>query len=156
MYPMTKEGEALLREELRKLKTEDRISVVDAIATAREFGDLKENAEYHAAKEQQGLIESRIREIEEKLSKSQVIDISTFNPSDKVIFGTTISLIDLENENEVTYKIVGEDEADTKEGKLSVSAPIAKALIGKYEGDIVKVLTPNGSIEYEISSVEYK
>ena len=109
---------------------------------------------FNAEKEEE--VESRIREIEEKLSKSQVIDISTFNPSDKVIFGTTISLIDLENENEVTYKIVGEDEADTKEGKLSVSAPIAKALIGKYEGDIVKVLTPNGSIEYEISSVEYK
>ena len=152
---MTLEGEALLKEELQRLKFEERPSVIDAIATAREFGDLKENAEYHAAKEQQSLIEARIKDIEIKLSNSQVIDLTTIVPSDKVIFGTTVLIKDFSDSSQLTYKIVGADEADIKDGKISVISPVAKSLIGKFKGDIVKVETPGGTKEYEIINVRY-
>jgi transcription elongation factor GreA len=152
---MTKEGESLLRDELKRLKNEDRPRIIDAIATAREFGDLKENAEYHAAKEQQGLAEARIKDIEVKLSNSQVIDILNIDPSDKVIFGATVTVMNFDSDSSVQYKIVGEDEADTKLGKISYAAPLAKQMIGKFEGDIIKVETPSGSTEYEIEKVEY-
>ena len=152
---MTLEGEALLKEELQRLKFEERPSIIDAIATAREFGDLKENAEYHAAKEQQSLIEARVKDIEIKLSNSQVIDLSKIEPSDKVIFGTTVLIKDFSNSSQITYKIVGADEADIKEGKISVISPVAKSLIGKFEGDTVKVETPGGTKEYEIINVKY-
>jgi len=155
MNPITKEGEALLREELKKLKSEDRPRIIDAIATAREFGDLKENAEYHAAKEQQSLSEARIKDIESKLSNAQVIDIKNIEPSDKVIFGTTVSVFNSEVEKSIIYKIVGEDEADAGAGKISFASPLARSLIGKYEGDFIKVETPSGTIEYEIEKVEY-
>jgi len=155
MNPITKEGEALLREELKKLKSEDRPRIIDAIATAREFGDLKENAEYHAAKEQQSLSEARIKDIESKLSNAQVIDIKNIEPSDKVIFGTTITVFNSEVEKSIIYKIVGEDEADAGAGKISFASPLARSLIGKYEGDFVKVETPSGTIEYEIEKVDY-
>jgi len=155
MYPMTLEGETFLKEELQRLKFEERPSIIDAIATAREFGDLKENAEYHAAKEQQSLTEARIKDIEIKLSNSQVIDLSQIVPSDKVIFGTTVLIEDLSDSNSLTYKIVGEDEANIKEGKISVISPVAKNLIGKFEGDTVKVETPSGTKEYEIINVKY-
>tara|TARA_B100001029_G_scaffold178707_1_gene186106 strand:- start:4981 stop:5451 length:471 start_codon:yes stop_codon:yes gene_type:complete len=155
MNPMTKEGESLLREELIKLKREERPKIIDAIATAREFGDLKENAEYHAAKEQQSLTEARIKDIEVKLSNSQVIDIEKIEASDKVIFGTTMTVINLESDQSTKYRIVGEDEADANLGKISYASPLAKQMIGKYEGDTVKVETPSGSTEYEIIKVEY-
>ena len=155
MNPITTEGEVSLREELKKLKLEDRPKIIDAIATAREFGDLKENAEYHAAKEQQSLTEARIRDIESKLSTSQVIDISTITPSDKVIFGTTITVFNSEQEKSLKYKIVGEDEADASKGKISFASPLARQLIGKFEGDLLKVETPGGQTEYEIEKVEY-
>ena len=155
MNPITKEGEMFLREELKKLKSEDRPRIIDAIATAREFGDLKENAEYHAAKEQQSLTEARIRDIESKLSTSQVIDIKNIEPSDKVIFGTTVTVSNTEQQKSVTYKIVGEDEADASKGKISYASPLAKQLIGKFEGDLLKVETPGGSVEYEIERVNY-
>ena len=155
MNPITTEGEVFLREELKKLKLEDRPKIIDAIATAREFGDLKENAEYHAAKEQQSLTEARIRDIESKLSTAQVIDISTITPSDKVIFGTTITVFNSEQEKSLKYKIVGEDEADASKGKISFASPLARQLIGKFEGDLLKVETPGGQTEYEIEQVEY-
>ena len=155
MNPITKEGEVLLREELKKLKTEDRPKIIDAIATAREFGDLKENAEYHAAKEQQSLTEARIRDIESKLSNAQIIDISILDPSDKVIFGTTVTVYNSESERSIVYKIVGEDEADASIGKISFASPLAKSLIGKFEGDVIKVETPSGVIDYEIEQVDY-
>ena len=155
MNPITTEGEVFLREELKKLKLEDRPKIIDAIATAREFGDLKENAEYHAAKEQQSLTEARIRDIESKLSTAQVIDISTITPSDKVIFGTTITVFNSEQEKSLKYKIVGEDEADASKGKISFASPLARQMIGKFEGDLLKVETPGGQTEYEIEKVEY-
>ena len=155
MNPMTKEGESLLRDELKRLKNEDRPRIIDAIATAREFGDLKENAEYHAAKEQQSLSEARIKDIEGKLSNSQVIDILKIDPSEKVIFGTTVTIINSDSNQSAQYKIVGEDEADANLGKISYAAPLAKQIIGKFEGDIIKVETPSGSTEYEIQKVEY-
>ena len=155
MNPMTKEGESLLRDELKRLKNEDRPRIIDAIATAREFGDLKENAEYHAAKEQQGLAEARIKDIEAKLSNSQIIDILKIEASDKVIFGTTLTVRNSDSGQSAQYKIVGEDEADTNLGKISYAAPLAKQMIGKFEGDIIKVETPSGSTEYEIQKVEY-
>ena len=155
MNPITKEGEVLLREELKKLKSEDRPRIIDAIATAREFGDLKENAEYHAAKEQQSLTEARIRDIESKLANSQIIDIKNIEASEKVIFGTTVTVFNSELEKSITYKIVGEDEADANAGKISYASPLAKNLIGKFEGDILKLETPSGFTEYEIEKVEY-
>ena len=130
---MTVEGESSLREELQKLKFEDRPQVVEAIATAREFGDLKENAEYHAAKEQQSLMEARIKDIEVKLSESQIIDVTKIEASEKVIFGTTVAIKDMQDFQSIIYKIVGEDEANAKEGKISVLSPLAKKLIVKFE-----------------------
>jgi len=152
---MTKAGEARLREELKKLKSEDRPQVIAAIAEAREHGDLKENAEYHAAREQQGFIEGRIQEIESKLASSQVIDVTTMENTGKVIFGTTVHLVNVDTDEEVTYQIVGEDEADIKKAKLSISSPIARALVGKDEGDVVAIRVPSGTVEYEIAKVEY-
>ena len=155
MNPITKEGEILLREELKKLKSEDRPRIIDAIATAREFGDLKENAEYHAAKEEQSLAEARIRDIESKLSSAQVIDVTSIESSDRVIFGTTVKVYNSNLEKSLTYKIVGEDEADAGEGKISYASPLAKKLIGKYEGDVLQLETPSGITEYEIEKVDY-
>ena len=151
---MTVEGEKLLREELLELKTIIRPQISEAIKEAREKGDLKENAEYHAAREQQSFAEGRIKDIEGKLSNAQVIDITRMPVSDKVIFGTTIIVAD-ENNNEITYKIVGEDEADLKKDKISVTSPISRALVGKSEGDEVTIKTPSGNIVYEIVEVKY-
>jgi transcription elongation factor GreA len=152
---MTKEGESSLREELQKLKSVDRNNVVKAIAEAREHGDLKENAEFHAAKEQQGLIESRIRDIESKLANSQIIDVSDIEPTGKIIFGTTIEIKDLKDRNLTSYKIVGEDEADAKLSKISVNSPLARSLIGKSVGDLVNLETPGGKKEFEILSIRH-
>ncbi|CAA0122043.1 Transcription elongation factor GreA [Halioglobus japonicus] len=154
-FPMTKAGEASLRQELERLKKVDRPRIVEAIAEAREHGDLKENAEYHAAREQQSFTEGRIMEIEGKLGNAQVIDITTIPKSGKVIFGTTVDLINLETDETVTYRIVGEDEADIKSLMISVGSPIARALIGKEEGDVVVVKAPGGDIEYEIDQVRH-
>jgi len=154
-YPMTVEGEASLREELQRLKTVDRPRVIAAIAEAREHGDLKENAEYHAAREQQGFIEGRIQDIEGKLSNAQVIDIKTIPHSGKVLFGTTVRIINVDTDAEVEYRIVGEDEADIKANRISISSPIARALIGKEEGDVVTVQIPSGTVEYEVDEVRH-
>jgi len=153
--PMTVAGEQRLRKELEELKGEARPRVIAAIAEAREHGDLKENAEYHAAREQQGFIEGRIQEIEGKLSNAQVIDVTKLPQTGKVIFGVTVGLINLDSDEEVTYRIVGEDEADIKARRISVTSPIARALIGKEEGEVVVVRTPGGEVEYEIASVEH-
>ncbi len=154
--PLTVRGAEKLRAELHELKTVARPKVIEAIAEAREHGDLKENAEYHAAREQQGFIEGRIREIEAKLSNAQIIDVKSIDAGGKVVFGATVDLIDEDTGQEVTYQIVGDDEADIKQGLISVSAPIARALIGKEEGDIVSVQTPGGEKEYEIVAVRYE
>jgi len=154
--PMTVAGEARLRAELNQLKTVDRPRIIQAIADAREHGDLKENAEYHAAREQQGFAEGRIKEIESKLSLAQVIDVASIPHSGKVIFGTTVDLINLKTDEEVTYQIVGDDEADLKHKKISVNSPIARALIGKEEGDEVLVKTPGGEVEFEIARVHHR
>ena len=153
--PMTVEGAESLREELQHRKSVLRQEITQAIAEAREHGDLKENAEYHAAREQQGFNEGRIQEIEGKLADAQVIDIAKIPIGEKVIFGVTVTLLDVENDEETTYKIVGEDEADLKAGKISVMSPIARALIGKSTGDAVTVSTPGGDREYEIDNVEH-
>ena len=153
--PFTVEGAEALRAELKQLKTVVRPRITASIAEARAHGDLKENAEYHAAKEEQGLSEARVRDIEAKLSNAQVIDILTMPKSDKVIFGTTVVLYDTDTEEEVRYKIVGDDESDIATGKLSVSAPIARAIIGKRQGDEVEFATPGGQKCYEIAEVHY-
>jgi len=153
--PMTVEGEAALRIELEKLKREDRPTVIQAIAEAREHGDLKENAEYHAAREQQGFIEGRIQDIESKLSLCQIINISQIPQGDRVIFGSTVTIIKTETEEKLRYRIVGDDEADVKAGKISYQSPIARALISKEIGDVVNVVTPGGEVEYEIDDVTY-
>lgn len=155
-FPMTIEGEIALQNELRQLKQEERPRVIKDIAEAREHGDLKENAEYHAAREQQGFIEGRIKEIEHKLAHAQVINVHDIPKTGKVIFGTTVTLLNLATDQGVTYKIVGEDEANVKVNKISVTSPIARALIGKEEGDEVVVKTPGGEVEYEIELVEHK
>ena len=154
-FPMTVSGEAALRSELEQLKKVDRPRIVAAIAEAREHGDLKENAEYHAAREQQSFNEGRIMEIEGKLGNAQVIDVTTIPKTGKVIFGTTIDLINVDTDDTVTYRIVGEDEADVKSNLISVVSPIARALIGKEEGDVVVVKAPSGDVEYEIDQVRY-
>lgn len=151
--PMTVKGAEKLRDELTRLKQSDRPKIIAAIAEARAHGDLKENAEYHAAREQQGFIEGRIMEIEAKLSNAQVIDVSMMEQTGRVIFGTTVKLS--HDKGTLTYQIVGEDEADIKENKISVTSPVARALVGKYEGDVVEVKTPEGSIQYEIIEVIY-
>ncbi len=153
--PMTVRGAELLREELQKLKSEDRPEVIQAIAEARAHGDLKENAEYHAAKEQQGFIEGRIKEIEGKLSHIQIIDVTEVDARGKVIFGSTVELYDVQAEIETTYRIVGEDEADIGAGLISYTSPIARALIGKNEGDEINFSAPGGDKEYEIIQVRY-
>ena len=154
-FPMTVAGEATLRKELERLKKVERPRIVQAIAEAREHGDLKENAEYHAAREQQSFAEGRIMEIEGKLGNAQVIDITAIPKTGKVIFGTTIDLINMETDETLTYRIVGEDEADIKSNLISVGSPIARALIGKEEGDVVIVKAPAGNIQYEIDQVQH-
>jgi len=146
----------MLRDELKQLKSVDRPRVIQAIAEARAHGDLKENAEYHAAKEQQGFIEGRIKEIEGKLSHAQVIDVTTIDAKGRVVFGATVDLLDEYSGNEITYSIVGEDEADIKTGKISYTSPIARALIGKVEGEEVVVVAPGGEKRYEIIEVRYE
>jgi len=155
LVPLTMRGAEKLREELRILKTVERPKVIEAIAEARAHGDLKENAEYHAAREQQSFIEGRIKEIDGKLSNAQVIDITNINANGRVIFGATVDLFNVESDKEVTYQIVGEDESDIKQGMISVNSPIARALIGKEEGDMADVKAPGGNIEYEILEVKY-
>ena len=153
--PLTAHGAEKLREALRELKNVARPRVIEAIAEARAHGDLKENAEYHAAREQQSFIEGRINEISNKLGNAQIIDVTAIEPSGKVIFGVTVDLSDEETGDEVTYQIVGEDEADIKEGKISVTSPIARALIGKEIGDIAEVQTPGGVKEFEILAIKH-
>ena len=152
--PLTARGAEQLREELRVLKTE-RPKISEAIAAARAHGDLRENAEYHAAKEQQGLAEARIRDIEAKLANAEIIDVTRLRPSGRVVFGATVHLVALDDGAEARYRIVGEDEADIKAGLLSVGSPIARALIAKQQGDTVEVVTPGGRRAYEIVEVEY-
>ena len=152
---MTKEGAQALRDELKERKFVLRGEITEAIAEARAHGDLKENAEYHAAREQQSFNEGRIKDIESKLADAQIIDISKLPRGEKVIFGVTVTLIDADSGTELRYQIVGEDEADLKLGKISVMSPIARAVIGKSVGDIGVVETPNGRVEYEIDAVEY-
>lgn len=154
-FPMTVAGAEKLRAELEDLKKVQRPRIVQAIAEAREHGDLKENAEYHAAREQQGFCEGRIQEIEGKLGNAQVIDVTTMPAGEKVIFGSTVVIINVDTDEEVTYKIVGDDEADVKNNMISVSSPIARALIGKSVGDEVVVNTPGGEVAYEIDDVQY-
>jgi transcription elongation factor GreA len=154
--PMTVRGHALLQEELKKLKSVDRPQVIAAIAEARGHGDLKENAEYHAAKDQQGFIEMRIKEIEGKLSHLQVIDVTTVDARGKVVFGSTVELIDEASGDEIEYKIVGEDEADIRTGLISYTSPIARALIGRLEGDVVSVQAPGGEKSFEVIAVRYE
>ena len=154
-YPMTETGASNMRRELENLKNVLRPEIVKAIAEAREHGDLKENAEYHAAREQQGFCEGRIQDIEAKLSNAQIIDISKIANKGKVIFGTTVTIVNVDTDEEVTYKIVGEDEADIKLNLISVSSPIARGLIGKMLDDEIKIVTPGGEIEYEIIRVDY-
>lgn len=152
---MTVRGAELLRDEVKKLKSEDRPAVIKAIAEARAHGDLKENAEYHAAKEQQGFIEWRIKDIEGKLSNAQVIDVTTIHAKERVVFGSTVQLLDEQTGKEIVYKIVGEDEADIKTGLISFSSPMARALIGKNEGDEVSFSAPGGEKHYEVIEVRY-
>jgi len=152
---MTVEGAERLREELDQLKRVERPRIVQAIAEAREHGDLKENAEYHAAREQQSFAEGRIQEIESKLSHAQIIDISKIPAGDKVLFGVTVSIVDVDSDETKTYKIVGDDEADIKAGKISYQSPIARGLIGKEVGEVVVINTPAGAVEYEIDEVRH-
>ncbi|OBX00642.1 transcription elongation factor GreA [Gallibacterium genomosp. 1] len=154
--PMTVRGANLLREELEYLKNVRRPEIIKAIAEAREHGDLKENAEYHAAREQQGFCEGRIQEIEGKLSNAQIIDITKIANNGRVIFGATVVLVNVETDDEVTYQIVGDDEADIKQGLISVNSPIARGLIGKEVDDNVTITTPGGKVEFDIISVEYR
>jgi len=153
--PLTVTGANKLREELEQLKSVIRPRIIAAIAEAREHGDLKENAEYHAAREQQSFAEGRIAEIEGKLSNANIIDVTKMDANGKVIFGATVEIEDIDSEKVVTYQIVGEDEADIKQGRISVGSPIARALIGKEEEDVVTVKAPGGEIEYEILSIQY-
>ncbi len=154
-FPMTVLGAQKLREELSRLKSVERPRIIEAIAEARGHGDLKENAEYHAAKEQQSFLEGRISEVEGKLANAQVIDVTKLPKNGRVVFGTTVTLINATTDEEVKYKIVGDDEADLKLGMISVNSPIARAMIGKNKGDIAHVHTPSGELEYEINTIEY-
>ncbi len=154
-WPITARGAEQLRAELKRLKSEDRPRVVKAIAEAREHGDLKENAEYHAAKEEQGFLEGRIKDLEAKLSNCDIIDVTKLKVSGRVVFGATIDLVDEADGREVTYQIVGEDEADIAAGLVSVSSPVARALIGREEGDVVAVDAPGGRKSFEIVEVRY-
>ena len=152
---MTVRGEQLLREELKKLKSTDRPEIIKAIATARDFGDLKENAEYHAAKEKQSFIEGRIREIESKLSNSEIIDVTKLSVTNKVIFGSTVTMLNLETNQVITYKIVGEDESDIENSLLSYKSPLSRAMIGKNNEDIVELTTPEMSQSFQITDISY-
>jgi len=154
--PITARGAEKLRRELERLKSVDRPQVIEAIAEARAHGDLKENAEYHAAREQQGFIEGRISELEGKLANADVIDVQSLQGSTKVVFGATVELFDLDTEQEVTYQIVGDGEANIDDGLVSVSSPLARALIGKVEGDVAQVAAPGGEREYEIVGIRYE
>ena len=154
-YPMTVQGADRLREELNHLKTVKRPEIVASIADAREHGDLKENAEYHAAREQQGFCEGRIQDIEGKLGNAQIIDVKTIANHGKVLFGTTVTLLNIDTEVEVTYQIVGDDEADIKANRISVNSPIARGLIGKMVDSEIEITTPGGVVEYEIVAVEH-
>lgn len=154
-YPMTAKGAEMLREELNELKSVTRPKIIEAIAEAREHGDLKENAEYHAAREQQSFCEGRIQDIEGKLSNAQIIDVTKMDNNGKVIFGVTVTILNVETEEETTYKIVGDDEADIKNNLISVNSPIARGLIGKELDDVVNIQTPAGTVEFEIIEVEY-
>lgn len=155
-HPMTLHGAEKLRTELNELKSVKRPAVVAAIAEAREHGDLKENAEYHAAREQQGFIEGRIKDIESKLSHAQIIDVASLNAGGKVVFGATVVVLDLNTDEEKTYQIVGVDEADLKQNKISVTSPVARSLIGKMEGDEISLEAPGGTHEFEILEVRYE
>jgi transcription elongation factor GreA len=154
-HPLTKAGVERLREELARLKKVDRPQIIAAIAEARAHGDLKENAEYHAAREQQGFIEGRIQHLEYSISHAQVIDVEKLNPGDKVVFGATVTLSDEETAEETTYQIVGDVEADIKHNRIAVSSPISRAMIGREVGDVVTVKAPAGDRDYEIVDVEY-
>ena len=154
-FPITLRGAELLREELKRLKTVERPSVVAAIAEARSHGDLSENAEYDAAKERQGFIEGRIAEVEGKLANAQIIDPAALDADGRVVFGATVDLEDMDSGQKVSYQIVGEDEADLKQNKISLNSPVARSLIGKFAGDVVEVQTPGGRREYEILDVRY-
>jgi transcription elongation factor GreA len=153
--PMTAPGAQRLRAELEQLKSVKRPAVINAIAEARAHGDLKENAEYHAAREQQGFIEGRIKELESALSMAEVIDIAKLNAGTRIVFGATVELLELHNNDEITYQIVGELEADIKQGLISVASPVARALIGKHEGDTVEIQAPAGKRVYEVVAVRY-
>ncbi|MEJ2129091.1 MAG: transcription elongation factor GreA [Woeseiaceae bacterium] len=153
--PMTVRGHELLEDELKRLKYQDRPQIIEAIAEARAHGDLKENAEYHAAKEQQGFIEGRIKELEGKLSHKQIIDVTAVDAKGKVIFGSTVEILEEETDTEIEYRIVGEDEADIKNNLISYTSPIARALIGKAEGDVVSFQAPGGEKTFEILEVKY-
>ena len=154
-FPITITGAEMLRAELQRLKSVDRPSVIAAIAEARSHGDLSENAEYDAARERQGFIEGRIKEVEGKLGNAQIIDPKLLDADGRVVFGATVELEDLESGKSVTYQIVGDDEADIKTGKISLNSPVARALIGKFEGDVAEVQTPGGIREYEVLDVKY-
>ena len=153
--PITVSGEKKLRDELKSLKTKDRQEVIEAIATAREHGDLKENAEYHAARERQSFIEGRIKDIESTLSNAEIIDLTNINANGKVIFGSTVTVCDVETTHEISYKIVGDDEANIKQNLISYTSPIAKALIGKESGEVVIVKAPAGDRQFEIVDIKY-
>ena len=155
-YPMTLIGAEKLRAELHELKSKVRPQIIKSIAEAREHGDLKENAEYHAAREQQSFCEGRIQDIEGKLSSAQIIDVTKMTNNGKVIFGATVSLINVDTDEEIQYHIVGDDESDLKNGRISVNSPIARGLIGKEIDDVASIKTPSGVVEYEILEVEYK
>lgn len=154
--PMTTRGALRLRAELEELKSVQRPAVIQAIAEARAHGDLKENAEYHAAREQQGFIEGRIKQLESELSNAQLIDVSTLNVGSKVVFGATVVLADTDTDEEKTYQIVGDLEADIKQGLIAISSPVSRAMIGKFEGDAITIDAPGGQREYEIVSVRYE
>jgi len=155
MIPMTARGAEHLRAELEHLKTVRRPEIVNSIAEAREHGDLKENAEYHAAREEQGFCEGRVQDIEWKLSNCQIIDVTKISNTGRVIFGSTVTLYNTETEEEITYNLVGDDEADIKQNRISINSPIARGLVGKSVDDVATVTTPGGAIEFEIVSVEY-
>jgi transcription elongation factor GreA len=154
--PLTAAGSERLKSELKELKSVKRPAVIEAIATARDHGDLKENAEYHAAREEQGFIEGRIAELEAALSNSQIIDITRIPQSDRVVFGCTVELLNMATDEEVVYQIVGDIEADINENRIAISSPIARALIGKEEGEDVVVEAPGGTMEYAITAIHYK
>ncbi|MCZ8317313.1 MAG: transcription elongation factor GreA [Lysobacteraceae bacterium] len=153
--PLTSKGATRLRDELEKLKTVDRPKIIEAIAEARAHGDLKENAEYHAAREMQGFIEGRIKELESTLSHAQVIDIASLNAGSRIVFGATVELADVDTDDKVSYTIVGDLESDIKQRLISISSPVARALIGKHEGDTVTIDAPGGQREFEITGVRY-